>query len=158
MAAHPGGPPGRPGRRPPPPGLTRADPGTRPGPTEGVSTQRITMKDGADGALPHHHERSAETFYVLDGAAEFLSGDQVITGEAGDLIVVPSRTAHAFAAVPGSDAGLLIVITPGVERFAYFRHLQRIALGELSPESILEVQERCDNHFLSSPAWHGRRR
>lgn len=57
---------------------------------------------------------------------------------------------HAFAAAPGCDADLLIVITPGVERFEYFRHLQRIALGELSPESLLEVQERYDNHFLNS--------
>jgi quercetin dioxygenase-like cupin family protein len=123
-----------------------------------LSTQRITLKDGADGARPHHHERSAEMFYVLDGAAEFLSGEQVITGEAGDLIVVPPRMPHAFAAVPGSDADLLIVITPGVERFEYFRHLQRIALGELAPESILDVQKRYDNHFLTSRAWDGRRR
>ncbi len=63
---------------------------------------------------------------------------------------------HAFAAAPGCDADLLIVITPGVERFEYFRHLQRIALGELSPESLLEVQERYDNHFLNSAVWEKR--
>lgn len=63
---------------------------------------------------------------------------------------------HAFAAAPGCDADLLIVITPGGERFEYFRHLQRIALGELSPESLLEVQERYDNHFLNSAVWEKR--
>jgi hypothetical protein len=40
---------------------------------------------------------------------------------------------HAFAAPPGSGADLLIVIIPGVERFEYFRHLARIAAGELPP-------------------------
>jgi hypothetical protein len=41
----------------------------------------------------------------------------------------------------------------GVERFEYFRHLQRIATGEASLESILEVQDRYDNHLDDSPAW-----
>ncbi|MBL1102254.1 cupin domain-containing protein [Streptomyces coffeae] len=121
-----------------------------------LSTQRVTLGDGANGASPHHHEKSAEMFYVLDGAAEFLAGDEVITAGTGDLVVVPPRMPHAFAAVPGSSADLLIVITPGVERFEYFRHLQRIALGELSRESLLEVQERYDNHFLTSAVWDKR--
>ena len=63
---------------------------------------------------------------------------------------------HAFAAAPGSPADILIVIAPGVERFEYFRHLQRIRLGEVTPESLLEVQELYDNHFLRSDAWDGR--
>ncbi|WP_431775204.1 cupin domain-containing protein [Streptomyces cucumeris] len=121
-----------------------------------LSTQRVTLGAGANGASPHHHEKSAEMFYVLDGAAEFLAGDEVVTAGKGDLVVVPPRMPHAFAAVPGSDADLLIVITPGVERFEYFRHLQRVALGELSRESLLEVQERYDNHFLTSAVWDKR--
>ncbi|MFJ2378789.1 cupin domain-containing protein [Streptomyces sp. NPDC087769] len=115
-----------------------------------LSAQRVTLAGGANGATPHHHERSAEMFYVLDGAAEFLAGQEVVTAGQGDLVVVPPRRPHAFAAAPGCDTDLLIVITPGVERFEYFRHLQRIALGEPSPESLLEMQERYDNHFLNS--------
>lgn len=114
-----------------------------------LSAQRVTPPHGANGATPHH-ERSAEMFYVLDGAAEFLAGEEVVTAGQGDLVVVPPRRPHAFAAAPGCDTDLLVVITPGVERFEYFRHLQRIALGEPSPESLLEVQERYDNHFLNS--------
>lgn len=66
-----------------------------------------------------------------------------------------STKSHAFAAVPGADADLLIVITPGVERFEYFRHLQRIALGEATVESLLEVQDLYD-HFMKSEVWDGR--
>ncbi|MFJ3338582.1 cupin domain-containing protein [Streptomyces sp. NPDC086766] len=123
-----------------------------------LSTVRVTLTDGADGARPHLHNNSAEMFFVLHGAAELLSGDDVVTAGRGDLVVVPPGRPHAFAAVPGSDADLLVVITPGVERFAYFRHLQRIHLGEVTPESLLEVQELYDNHFLHSEAWDGRRR
>jgi quercetin dioxygenase-like cupin family protein len=122
-----------------------------------LSTVRVTLAEGADGARPHLHRNSAEMFFLLDGAAEVLSGDDVVTAGPGDLVVVPPGRPHAFAAVPGAPADLLIVITPGVERFEYFRHLQRIRLGEVGPESLLAVQELYDNHFLASPAWEGRR-
>ncbi|MFJ8085963.1 cupin domain-containing protein [Streptomyces sp. NPDC096205] len=122
-----------------------------------LSTVRVTLGEGADGAKPHLHRNSAEMFFLLDGEAELLSGDDVVTAERGDLVIVPPGRPHAFAAAPGSTADLLIVITPGVERFDYFRHLQRIRLGEVGPESLLEVQELYDNHFLRSPAWEGRR-
>ncbi|WP_018680869.1 cupin domain-containing protein [Actinokineospora enzanensis] len=122
-----------------------------------LSTLRVTLDEGADGAKPHHHANSAEMFYVLDGAAQLLSGEDVLTAERGDLVVVPPGATHAFAAVPGSTADLLVVITPGVERFEYFRHLHRIVQGEVPPESLLEVQERYDTYFHPSPSWEAAR-
>lgn len=119
-----------------------------------LSTQRVTLAGGADGAKPHYHSGSAELFYVLDGTAQLLSGERVLTAERGDLVVVPPGVAHAFAAARGQDADLLIVLAPGVERFEYFRHLARVAYGEVPPESLLEVQERYDNYFLDSATWN----
>jgi mannose-6-phosphate isomerase-like protein (cupin superfamily) len=118
-----------------------------------LSSQRITLLHGAAGATPHHHTGSSELFYVISGAAEMLTGERVVAAAEGDLAVVPPGTVHAFAAAPGSDADLLIILTPGVERFEYFRLLQRIVAGEAPLESILEVQDRYDNHFDESPAW-----
>lgn len=118
---------------------------------------RATLTAGADGARPHHHADSAELFYMLGGTAQVLSGEKVVTVEAGDLVVVPPGLPHAFAAAPGEDADILIVITPGVERFEYFRHLERIAYGKVPPESLLEVQELYDTYFRQSPAWDERR-
>ncbi|MEH1093941.1 cupin domain-containing protein [Micromonospora sp. CPCC 205739] len=99
----------------------------------------------------------SEAFYLLDGAAQLLSGDQVVTAERGDLVIVPPGLAHAFAAAPGEDADILIVITPGVQRFEYFRHLERISYGKVPPQSLLEVQELYDTYFRSSPAWDAAR-
>jgi quercetin dioxygenase-like cupin family protein len=118
-----------------------------------LSTQRVTLADGADGAKPHHHANSAELFYVLGGSVELLAGDRLLTAREGDLAVVPPGLPHAFAATRASDADLLIVITPGVERFEYFRHLARIAAGQQPPESLLEVQALYDTFFEHSPAW-----
>lgn len=119
-----------------------------------LSTQRVTLLDGANGAVPHHHSRSAELFYILDGTAQLLSGDRVVTGGRGDLVVVPPGLDHAFAAAPGENADILIVITPGVERFEYFRHLERIAYGKVPPESLLDVQELYDTYFTTSAPWN----
>ncbi|GLW00429.1 cupin domain-containing protein [Streptomyces lavendulae] len=118
-----------------------------------LSTQRVTLRNGANGAAPHRHTRSAEMFYLLDGTAQFLSGQRVVTAGPGDLVVVPPGLDHAFAAAPGEDADILIVITPGVERFEYFRHLERIAYGKVPPESLLDVQELYDTHFGRSEPW-----
>lgn len=118
-----------------------------------LSTQRVSLANGADGATPHHHSRSAELFYVLDDTAQLLCGEQFVTAERGDLVIVPRGLAHAFAAPPGEDADILIVITPGVERFEYFRRLERIAYGKVPSESLLEVQELYDTYFLNSEAW-----
>lgn len=122
-----------------------------------LSTQRVELSEGADGATPHLHRMSSELFYVLSGSVDVLTGDRVITGTEGDLIVVPPGTPHAFAATAGHPGELLIVITPGVERFEYFRHLGRIACGEASAESLLDVQDRYDTHFLVSPPWRAAR-
>jgi mannose-6-phosphate isomerase-like protein (cupin superfamily) len=118
-----------------------------------LSTQRVTLTGGADGASPHHHAGSSELFYVLSGSVQLLAGAEVVTAGEGDLAVVPPGLTHAFAAPRSADTDLLIVITPGVERFEYFRHLARIASGELPRESLLEVQERYDTFFDDSPAW-----
>lgn len=118
-----------------------------------LSTQRVTLTGGAGGANPHHHANSAELFYLLDGVARVLAGDRVVTAGRGDLVVVPPGLAHAFAAAPGEDADILVVITPGIERFEYFRHLERIAYGRVPPESLVEVQELYDTYLRSSTAW-----
>lgn len=60
---------------------------------------------------------------------------------------------HAFGATPGSTADVLVVIAAGVERFGYFRQLQRIALGEEPAESLALEQDRYDVHFVDSLTW-----
>jgi mannose-6-phosphate isomerase-like protein (cupin superfamily) len=123
-----------------------------------LSTVRVSLENGSDGARPHRHEKSAEMLYILDGRVQVLSGTDIVTVEAGDVIVVPPRMAHAFAAERGSNAEILIVIAPGVERFEYFRKLTRIARGEERPETLGDVQDLYDNYFLNSPEWEAARK
>jgi len=118
-----------------------------------LSTVRVTLGAGSDGARPHHRAGSAELFYVLEGELQVLSGSDIITSQRGDLIVVPPNQLHAFRPAQGKSADLLIVITPGVERFEYFRKLERIAYGKEPPASLRDVQELYDTYFGTSPEW-----
>lgn len=118
----------------------------------------LALGEGADGAAPHHHRRSAELFYVLSGRAEFFLNGTLTPLEQGGLVVVPPGTPHAFGAAPGVRAELLVVLVPGVDRFDYFRALGRIAQGLDSFDSLLPLQERHDVHFLDPSAWRSARR
>ncbi len=62
-----------------------------------LSAQRVTLRDGADGARPHHHAGSAELFFVLSGSAQLLAGERLLLAGEGDVAVVPA----AFARVRG---------------------------------------------------------
>jgi len=122
-----------------------------------LSIHRTTLRDGADGAHPHHHTMAAELFYVLSGSLQVLIGDEVVVAEAGDVAVVPPGTAHAFAAAPGCDAELLAVVTPGAPRFDFFRRLAKVAAGEEPPGPFLQDQASYDVHPDDSPAWRAAR-
>ena len=68
-----------------------------------------------------------------------LIGSEVHTADRGDLLVVPPHLNHAFAAHPGSTAEALIVITPGIQRFDYFRLVQRTRAGLEPPETLRAI-------------------
>lgn len=122
-----------------------------------LSTLEVTMAQGADGAAPHFHTRSDELFYVADGELQVLAGDDIVTVGAGGSIVVPKFMPHAFGAGPDSPARIMIALMPGVQRFEYFRLLERLAAGRASFEELAAAQEEFDNHFVDAPAWWAER-
>lgn len=123
-----------------------------------ISSHRVKLTSSGNGALPHRHDHSTEVFFVIEGQAQVLAGNEVLTISEGDIAVVPAGVPHAFAASPKHTADLLIVITPGLQRFNYFRQLQAIKRGELARDSLLAVQDLYDTHFLESPEWTETRR
>ncbi|MFQ6328902.1 cupin domain-containing protein [Nocardia sp. CWNU-33] len=122
-----------------------------------VSHLEVSMDRGADGAAPHYHTKSDELFYVADGELQVLAGDEIVTVGAGGSIVVPKLMPHAFGATPDSSARILIALMPAVERFGYFRLLDRLVKGEATFEELAASQEEFDNHFIDAPAWWAER-
>ncbi|MEV5573859.1 cupin domain-containing protein [Spirillospora sp. NPDC052269] len=118
-----------------------------------LGANRLTLGPGRDGAKPHYHALSTELFYVMDGTMEFLLGDRVQTVGAGGLVVVPPRLPHAFGAVAGAGADLLAVLTPGIDRFGYFRRLARVQHGLEPFEALRSEQDRYDVYFVEAERW-----
>ncbi|WP_051450644.1 cupin domain-containing protein [Actinospica robiniae] len=101
-----------------------------------ISANRTRLAAGVEGPPPHFHNGSAEIFFVIEGVAQALAGDRVLTLEKGDFLVVPKSMPHAFATPAGSAADLLIVFAPGMQdRSAYFRLIDRVTRGRASPNA-----------------------
>ena len=120
---------------------------------DALSAHRLSLVEGAMGAGPHHHEVSSETFFVLDGALQLLVVDDVVTLGTGDFAVVPAGLVHAFGAAPGERADVLLLITPGVERFDYFRDLVRAFNGDAPLDRVRESHARYDLFTDDSAVW-----
>jgi quercetin dioxygenase-like cupin family protein len=69
----------------------------------------LLRKDSGPG--PHKHCWSDETYYMLDGQITFLVGDEIKTARAGDFLMVPRNTRHAFR-VDSETARFLNGYTP----------------------------------------------
>jgi mannose-6-phosphate isomerase-like protein (cupin superfamily) len=122
--------------------------------TDGVlSTQEVRLGVGRDGAVPHYHARSHELFYVAEGELQVLADGEILTLSAGGSLVVPKHVVHAFGASPDSAVRVFIALTPGVERFEYFRVLERIERGQTSVQELLDNQETFDTYFVDAPEW-----
>jgi quercetin dioxygenase-like cupin family protein len=126
--------------------------------TGGVLTShRSVFRAGTDGAPPHFHAKASELFYVLSGSLSVLVDETVTTLHSGDLLVVPPKVPHAFAAGPDQDAEVLFVLTQATPRFDYYRLLERVYRGEVDPRELSETQDLYDNHYAESPAWSASR-
>jgi mannose-6-phosphate isomerase-like protein (cupin superfamily) len=71
-----------------------------------------TVPVGA-GPLPHVHERTDESFFLLAGTIAFLGGEKTITAGAGSFVHVPKGTLHRFMNVGDTDARTVFFFTPG---------------------------------------------
>jgi Cupin domain len=55
-----------------------------------------TWIDPGGGVTPHVHPAMEERFETVEGTAQFLSGRKWVTAPAGEGVVVPPGTRHAF--------------------------------------------------------------
>jgi quercetin dioxygenase-like cupin family protein len=65
------------------------------------------------GSPYHVHRAEDETFYVLEGELEFISGERRLVGGPGSYVFLPRDIPHGFRVVGTSPARFLILVTPG---------------------------------------------
>lgn len=96
------------------------------------------------GVPPHVHTREDEIFFVLEGEVEFLAGDRVVIGRAGDIVHAPRDVPHSYKAAGDAPARVRFVAIPGgVE--AMFRELAALPPG---PPDMVQLAEVCDRYGI----------
>ena len=121
-----------------------------------LTVNRSLLHKGSPGAPPHFHTRTTETFFIIGGTLQVLTGEAILTLYQGDLLVIPPLLPHAFAPAPGKEADILVTFTPGIMRFDYYRLLERVYKGEADPQEIAAKSEQFDNSYVDSPIWRAR--
>ena len=101
---------------------------------------------GGEGpwTVPHVHQHTEESFYVLDGAFTFTLGTEEVQAGPGGFIVVPRGTRHELRAAPGGGRLLTLWVPGGTE--AMFVELSRMPPGSLrDPEARKAISARFDS-------------
>jgi mannose-6-phosphate isomerase-like protein (cupin superfamily) len=115
------------------------------------SLYRWDMSPDSGGPGPHFHRTYDETFYILAGTIRLYDGTRWLDAFPGDMLYVPAGGIHGFTNTSGAPASMLMLLTPGADRAAYFTELAAIAASgrELSDAEWAEVFVRHDNVMLS---------
>lgn len=76
--------------------------------------EAIEMCFGPDfeGVDLHTHEDHVDSFYVLEGEAEFTVGDEVVRGGPGTYVAAPAGLVHGFRNAGEADLRLVNVHAP----------------------------------------------
>jgi mannose-6-phosphate isomerase-like protein (cupin superfamily) len=83
----------------------------------------IDMRFGPDfaGVDPHTHEDHVDSFYILEGEAEFLIGEEVVRATPGTFVAAPAGLVHGFKSVGDVDLRILNVHAPNTGFARRFR-------------------------------------
>jgi quercetin dioxygenase-like cupin family protein len=94
--------------------------------------------------VPHVHQHTEESFYVLDGAFTFTLGAEDVEAGPGSFIRVPPGTRHELRAAPGGGRVLTLWVPGGTE--AMFVELSRMPPGSIrDPEARKAISMRFDS-------------
>jgi len=74
----------------------------------------IELRFGADfeGVDPHTHADHVDSFYVLDGEAEFRVGEDVFRAGPGTFVAAPIGVLHGFWNVGGTELRMVNIHVP----------------------------------------------
>src|SRR5262245_25017118 len=67
---------------------------------------------GFEGVDPHIHEDHVDSFYVLEGEAEFRVGDDVFRAGPGSFVAAPPGLTHGFRNAGDSELRMLNIHAP----------------------------------------------
>lgn len=80
---------------------------------ERYSISEWWLEPNTPGPGAHSHEANDDIFYILEGTASVLVGQEWIDAPAGSFVCVPAGVVHDFANRTDKKMGLLNIYVPG---------------------------------------------
>ena len=74
----------------------------------------LCFEAGFAGVDPHAHDDHVDSFYVLEGEAEFTVGDELFRAGPGSWVAAPIGTRHGFRNAGDGKLRMLNVHAPNV--------------------------------------------
>ncbi|BAY48944.1 cupin 2 domain-containing protein [Scytonema sp. HK-05] len=110
------------------------------------------------GAPPHIHEWQDEAFYIIEGEATFVVGEQTIKASTGAFVSIPRNTVHSFR-VDTETARVLNFYEPaGFEQVvmelgvpATTRTLPPLNLPEMNSHKVQELFKKYGMKTVDAP-------
>lgn len=87
-----------------------------------ISVNEVRVGPDFEGPGPHFHREHVDAFYVLEGALEFIVGDETRRVEAGTTVAVPPGIVHGFTTAGPGHAAYLNIHAPDGRFIEYLRH------------------------------------
>ncbi|GAB3640335.1 cupin domain-containing protein [Spirosoma arcticum] len=109
--------------------------------TEGRCVIFDTTRSLKAGPPLHLHTDTDEWFFVREGEFKFQAGDETMRLKAGDSLLVPQGTPHAFVKTSEGTAHLTIMHQPARTIEEYLR-----AFGQLTDQSIESLRTLAEKH------------
>jgi quercetin dioxygenase-like cupin family protein len=86
-----------------------------------------TWVDPGGGVTPHVHPGMEERFEVLAGTASFLAGRTWTKAAAGDTVVVPAQTRHAYRNDSGGTVHMVCHVRPASSLQAFLEEVAALS-------------------------------
>ena len=74
-----------------------------------------------EGVDPHVHDDHVDSFYILEGEAEFTLGGETVRATPGTFVAVPAGIVHGFRSVGDVDLRIVNVHAPNTGFARRFR-------------------------------------
>jgi mannose-6-phosphate isomerase-like protein (cupin superfamily) len=75
----------------------------------------VDLRFGLDfeGVPSHSHADQVDSFYVIEGEAEFVVGDEVVRAGPGTYVAAPLGVTHGFRNIGDGELRMLNIHAPG---------------------------------------------
>ena len=101
----------------------------------------------ADGGLTsrlHRHHKHVESWFVVDGALEFCSGNETILAPAGSFVLVPPSAPHTFGNGGPGETRIVAFYTPGADGPFHRRAREAQEHGRSGLQGVRHLFDRYD--------------